>query len=329
MAPSIPDRQRSAWLEHHTAEWSEEGLISDAQAESIRAFEHLGEPVVPRRVTLVAELAAYLGAVIAVAGGAAIVGPNWSGLRLGGQLVVGMAITAVGFVAGTWLVRFGEPGAERIGTFCWVAGAGGAALTTGTLVHAFEPLDAAWYPTTIGAIVAAIGVTLWGGRERPLQLLTTGAGAVAVGVGAAMFVDVSAWVAAPIAWVAAVAFGALAAGGRVHPRLLALVMASLGAMAASMALAVESDRTASIAAAATAVGIVAFAMYDRSIPLLALAVMQFFVATTSLMQTTLHGTAARAIAVVFGLAIVAAVAVRAQRMGTARRDGAASTTPRT
>jgi len=315
MASAALDPQHSVWLERHTTAWSHAGLITAAQADSIRAFERFGAPLAPRRLTLVAELAVYVGAVIALAGGAAIVGPNWSGLRLGGQLAVAIAIAAVGFAAGTWLMRFGEAGAERVGAFLWAAGAGGIALTTGTLVHAFEPADDAWYPATIGAAELVIGLALWRDRERPLQLLTAGAGAVGLGAGAAMFADASAWVTAPVGWIAAATFGAFAATGRVHPRTLALAMASVGMMAAALMFAEESERIASIAAVATAVGIVAFSMRDRSIPLLVLAMLQFFVATTSLMQTALHSTPARAIAVVLGLAVVAWVAVRAQRMG--------------
>jgi hypothetical protein len=315
---------QQAWLDCHARAWSEAGLISAAQADSIVAFESVDESAPERRITLVAELATYLGAVIAVAGGAAIIGPNWSGLRLGGQLGVGLAIAVVGFVAGTWMSRLGDAGSERVAEFLWTAGTGGTALTTGIVVHAFEPGEEAWYPAAIGAVVVAIGVTLWGGRERPLQLATAGVGAVCLGIGIAMFIDASAWIAAPIVWVLAAAFGAVAAKGRVRPRLLALAMASIGMMAGSFVLAQESERIASIAATATAVGLVAFAMRDRSIPLLALAMGQFFVATTSLMQTTLHGTTARAIAMVLGLVVVAWVALRAQRIGASPRSASAA-----
>ena len=106
-------------------------------------------------MTLVAELATYLGAVIAVAGGAAIVGPNWSGLRLGGQLAVGLAIAVVGFVAGTWLARLGDAGSQRVAEFLWTAGTGGTALIAGIVVHAFEPDEGAWYPSAIGVVVSA------------------------------------------------------------------------------------------------------------------------------------------------------------------------------
>jgi FtsH-binding integral membrane protein len=323
----LPVQGQQAWLDRHARAWSEAGLISAVQADSIVAFESAADPTPEPRMTLVAELATYLGAVIAVAGGAAIVGPNWSGLRLGGQLAVGLAIAVVGFVAGTWLARLGDAGSQRVAEFLWTAGTGGTALIAGIVVHAFEPDEGAWYPSAIGVVVLAIGLTLWRGRERPLQLATSGVGAVCLGIGIAMFVDASAWIAAPIVWALAAAFGALAAQGRVRPRLLALVMASIGMMAGSFVLAQESERIASIAATATAVGLVAFAMRDRSIPLLALAMGQFFVATTSLMQTTLHGTAARAIAMVLGLVVVGWVALRAQRIGASPRPARGGAAP--
>jgi hypothetical protein len=317
MAPLAIDHDAEQWLEHHTAAWAEAGLISDAEAAAINEFEHHTEPAAPPRLSLIAELATYLGAVIALAGGAAIIGPNWHQLRLGGQLALGLSIALVGFVVGTWLVRLGEPATQRVGSFVRLAGTGGVALTIGVVVHAIDPREQAWYPVTIGAAVLAIGLALWRNRERPLELLTAGAGIAVLAVGVTLWVEPSAWVYSPIAWIGSAAFGVLAAFDRVRPRLVALAMASVGTYAACLSLASVSERTAAIAAVATTVGIAAFATHDRSIPLLVLAILLFFQATTMLMQVVLHGTLARALAVVVGLAVVAYVAIRAQRMSHA------------
>ena len=65
MAPSTLERRSLAWLDDHTRDWVAEGLISDDQAGAIRHFEHLDEPQAPQRLTVVAEVASYLGSVIA------------------------------------------------------------------------------------------------------------------------------------------------------------------------------------------------------------------------------------------------------------------------
>jgi MFS family permease len=311
----VLERNEQDWLRTHADDWVGAGLISEQQAEAIRHFEHFDEPVAPRRLTLVAEVATYLGAVIALSGGAAIVGPNWDRIGLVGQLAIGVAIAAVALIVGRWLMGIGELGTERLGSFLWMVGAGGMALATGAVMNSIDPKEGAWYPLAIGGVVLAVGLALWRNLERPLQLLTAVIGVVLVGIGSQTLTDLSVWVSGPTVWIASAVFGVLAARSLVRPRLVALGVAAVGLMAGSLMLSSESERLAAIVAMATAALIVAFAMHDRSIPLLVLGMGAFFIATTSMMQTVLHGMVARMIAVVIGLAVVAYVAVRAQRMG--------------
>lgn len=322
MAPSTLERRSLAWLDEHAREWVAEGLISDHQAGAIRHFEHLDEegvqPLAPQRLTTVAEVAVYLGSVIAFAGGAAIIGPNWDALGLLGQVVLGLAIAVVGFVAGTWMVRLAEPGTVRLGSFLWAVGTGGVALAVAVVMHEIDPGEEGWVPLAIGVPVLVIGVALWRNLDRPLQLLTGVVGLVLIGAGIGGLVDVPVLVAAPILWTASFVFGLLAAVQRVHPRLVALAVSAVGLMIASFMLGDESERLAAIVAVATAAGIVAYALVDRSWPLVVLGLGAFFLAMTMAMQTVLHGMGARLVAVLGGLLVVAAVAVRAQR--SARRD---------
>lgn len=322
MAPSTLERRSLAWLDDHTREWVAEGLISDDQAGAIRHFEHLDEEIAetlaPQRLTTVAEVAVYLGSVIAFAGGAAIIGPNWEALGLLGQVVLGLAIAAVGFVAGTWMVRLAEPGTTRLGSFLWAIGTGGVALAVAVVMQEIDPGEEGWIPLVIGIPVLAIGAALWRNLDRPLQLLTGVVGLVLIGAGLGSLVEINVLVASPILWGASLVFGVLAALGRIRPRLVALAVSSVGLMLASFMLGDESERLAAIVAVATAAGIVAYALVDRSWPLVAIGLVAFFLAMTMAMQTVLHGMGARLIAVAGGLLVVAAVAVRAQR--SARRD---------
>jgi hypothetical protein len=316
MTTPTVDRDR-AWFERHAHDWVEAGLLSPDQAASIRHFEHLDEPEAAPRLTTVAEVASYLGSVIAFAGGAAIVGPNWDEFGMVGQLAIALALTTIGFTVGTWLVHLAEAGTRRLGSFLWVVGAGGVAMAVAVVMHEIDPRDRAWFAVVIGSALLAIGLGLWRNLDRPLQLLTAAGGLVAAGAGVTELLDVSVWVAAPVTWVAAATFGVVAAFDHVRPRLLALAVSAAGVMIGSFEFAGQSERTSAVASTVSAAMIVAFALHDRSWPLVALGLWAFFLAMTAMMQTVLLGTAARLVAVVVGLVVVAYVAMRAQRMGRA------------
>jgi hypothetical protein len=317
MAPSTLDRREAAWLDRHARRWTDAGLLTESQAAAIRQFEHAGEPVPASQLTVVAEVAAYLAGVVTFAGGAAIIGPNWDRLGLAGQAVVALAIGLVGLVGGGWLVHQGDVGMTRLGTFLWVVGTGGVALLFGAVVNEIDPSDDAWFPTVIGVPVLAIGGVLWRNLDRPLQLATAALGAGLVGGGIFALTEVSMWIASPVVWTASIVFGIFAAGGRLRPRLVGLILAAVGMMVGSFALMSASERSGSFMAVLSAAIIVTFALVDQSWPLVTVGVVSFFVAITSLLQNVLHGTPAQLAAVGLGLIVIAMVAVRAQRSSRA------------
>lgn len=152
--------QQAAWLRRHVIEWAGSGLISGSQAEAILHYEHVDEPMAPQRLTIVAEVAPYLGSVIAFTGGATIIGPNWDQLGLVGQAVIALAIAAIGFTAGTWLAGQGEAGTDRLGSFLWVVGTGGVALAVVGVVNEADPQHGGWFPATVGIAILSIGAML-------------------------------------------------------------------------------------------------------------------------------------------------------------------------
>jgi hypothetical protein len=298
----------------HVRQWVQAGIISPDQADAIREHEQSQRSAEPSRLTTVAEVATYLGGVIALVGGAAIIGPHWDDLRFGGQLILALAIALVGFLAGGRLVALGEPGTQRLGWFLWVIGTGGIGLAAVVVTARIEPTSDAWYAVVVGSTMAALGAGLWRNLDRPLQLLTAAGGSLALAAGVVELTDASVWIAAPVLQVAALAFGAWAALGHIRPRAVALVTAAVGLMVGAFLYSNESEYFAAIAAVVSAAVIAAFALYDRSWPLVALGLLAFFIAVTSMMQTVVHGTAARLVVVVLGLAGVATVGWRAQSM---------------
>lgn len=297
--------------------WHAAGLLTDAQREAISAFEASGVSA-PRRLTLVAEIATYLGAVIAFAGGAAVVAPNWDRIGVPGQVGIGLAVAAVGFLSGRLLVGFGEAGTDRVGWFLWAVGTGGTALVATAVLNSIDPRDQAWFPLVIGVVVAAVGVALWRNLDRPLQLATAAVGVLMAVVGGAELVDADVWVLGPVIWIGAVTLGAAAQSGRVRPRLEALAVAAICSMIGSFVFMDANERFAAVLAVVTAAAIVTLAMIDRSIPLIVIGVLAFFVATISLMQIVLHGMTQRLAAALVGLLVVGVVAARAQHLDRPR-----------
>jgi hypothetical protein len=300
-------------IDERSAAWVDAGLISEEQRVAIHEFEASRAVSEPRRLTVVAEVASYLGSVIAFAGGAAIVAPNWSELGLPGQLTLAVAVAVVGFASGTFLVRLAEPGAARLGGFLWVVAAGGVALAVGLIVDELDHRETANVALAVGLSVAAVGFGLWRNLDRPLQLLTGAVGVAVAWSAVAELTDMPVWTLALSAWVGSVAFGVAGAAGVVRPRETALIAAAAGAMLGSFAFGETDERLASVMAVATAAVVVAYGLIDRTLALVGVGLFAFLMATTMLMAEVLEGTVARLVAVIVGLLVVTAVAVEAQR----------------
>ena len=74
-------RTASGWFDEHADEWVERGLVSNDQVEAIREYERGATPPAAR-LPIVAELAVYLGSVLALMSGAMIVAQTWDTMRI-------------------------------------------------------------------------------------------------------------------------------------------------------------------------------------------------------------------------------------------------------
>jgi hypothetical protein len=299
------------WLDEHAERWLEHGLITNDQVDAIRAFEQ-HEPERPR-LSIVAELAVYLGSVLALMSGAMMVGPNWEALRTAGQMAIGLAVAALGFVAGARLIKLDDPGTRRLASFMWLIGTGGVALVAGAIVDTASFDDPAWNVLIIGLPVLAIGAALWRNLDRPLQVLTTavGAGLTLGGIGALL--SMPPWIGGILVWLAAIGIGALAIAQRLRPELYVLAVAAAAAMIGAVMLADASELTASIAATITGAGIVAVGLGRHLVPILVIGVIAFLQALQGLLMITLNGALASAVVAVAGLLVVIVVIARSTR----------------
>jgi len=311
------------WLDEHAERWVEEGLVTSDEVEAIRAFEHRETPA-PAGLSIVAELAVYLGSVLALMSGAMMVGQTWETLRTGGQVAIGVAIAALGFIAGTRLIGLGDPGTRRLASFMWLIGTGGVALTTGVLVDTAGFDEPGWNVLIVGLPVVAIGAALWRNLDRPLQVLTTavGAGLTLGGIGALL--STPPWIGGILVWLTAVVVGALAITQRLRPELYVLAVAAIAAMIGALMLVEVSELAASIAATITAAGIVAVGLARHLVPILVVGVIAFLQSLQGLLITTLNGALAAAVVAIAGLVVVTVVVVRSTR-GTKHIGGPQAT----
>lgn len=300
------------WLNDHAPAWVEHGLVSSDQIDAIREFEHEHAPE-PPRLSLIAELAVYLGSALALMSGAMMTGQAWDSLGVGGRVGIGLALAVLGFVAGTRLIHLDDPGTRRLASFMWLVGTGGIALAAAALSDAAQFDEPGWNLLIVGLPVTAIGALLWRNLERPLQVLTTavGAGLTLGGIGALL--SVRPWIGGILIWLTALVVGALATTQRLRPELYVLGVASIAAMIGALMLTDVDEILGSAAATVTAAGIVAVGLARHLVPILVIGVLAFLQSLQGLLLTTLNGTIAAMGVAVVGLAIVIVVIVRSTR----------------
>jgi hypothetical protein len=300
------------WLDDHAAAWVEHGLVSSDQIDAIREFEQEQAPE-PPRLSVIAELAVYLGSALALMSGAMMVGQAWDSLGLGGQVGIGIAIALLGFVAGTRLLHLDDPGTRRLASFMWLVGTGGVALAAAALAASAEFEEPGWNVLIVGLPVTAAGALLWRNLERPLQVLTTavGVGLTLGGIGALL--SVPPWIGGILIWLTALAIGALATTQRLRPELYVLGVAAIAASIGALMLTDVSEILGPAAATVTAAGIVAVGLARHLVPILVIGVLAFLQALEGLLLATVSGAVAAMGVAVVGLAIVIVVIVRSTR----------------
>ena len=311
-----PERTtESTWFDEHAERWVDQGLVTPDQVEAIRAYEQTETRTeVGPRFTLMAELAVYLGSVVALMSGAMIVGRSWESLTLAARVGIGLAIAALGFAAGTRLIRLDdETRTRRLASFMWLIGTGGAALAAGTLADRADFQDPGWNLVIIGVPVLVLGGALWRNLDRPLQVLTTAIGAGLVLGGTGALLSIPPWIGGILVWSAGVAIATAAVTQRLRPELYVLGIAAITAMIGALMLTDVSEVLGAAAATATAAGIVAVALARRRTPILVIGVLAFLQSLQGLLMTTLNGAVAALGVSVAGIAVVVVVLVRSTR----------------
>jgi len=308
-------------LRSDTQRWVAAGIVSSEQAEAILRLEETGAgsdtaaggrgPSPQARLPLVAELVSYLGIILVSVSGALIIRRFWGDLHVGGRLAIGVGVAAVGLVGGTLIAQLGDAGARRLGAFLWLCGTGGVGLLVGVAA------DAAWdhdQDTTVfcaGLAVLGVSVALWRNLDRPLQLLSAlvGAGMVAVGLGLVVHLSLTALEVGVLVWCAAVVLGLLGWRRVVHPELVALIVAEVGALWAAVTIASSHPGFGLVLGAATAAAGVGSGLALKRLPVVVVGILGFLGFLGGILGRYLNGPAAALGVFVVGIVLVL-VAIR-------------------
>jgi hypothetical protein len=310
-------------------DWVGAGLIAPEQAARIRAYEvvrqdrppHLttvAAPPGPTGTSLVVEALGYVGGVIMLVGAGILVGLVWADIPVALRLVLGAA-TALALVAAGLAVpdRLGEA-AGRLRSVLWVLAVAATAafftvLSTDVLDRYDEDALLVIFPAT-----ALVATALWWRRRTWLQQLALLVPLVLSA--SALGVQVADSDSAPgiAMWVLAVAWTAVAWTGRLQPRVPGLAFGGVAAVFGAMTIASDLGIFLGLA---TAVAMLALALYERSLPLLAVAAFGLLQAAPRAAFEWFPGrlSASLTLIVVGGLLVGAAVWVARHRVGKDER----------
>lgn len=299
------------WLVEHCASWVEAGILTDGQAQEIRQLETPErEQATAPVLGVTAEVLVYVGSLLALMSGIVVVGASWEQLAFAGRLAIGLAVVLVAFLAGAVLVRIGEAGTNRVGSFLWLIGTGGVVLVMATCFEQFDVNHGGWNAVLIGLPVLAIGAALWRNLDRPLQLLTTVAGLALVAGGLTVALGSPVWATGVVVWLVSLLAGRLTLAGHVTPAWLTLALAAVGAIVGAMMLTDFNMHLGPAAAALTAAGIVAVGLRVGRMMLVVIGVLGLVQTLQILVATTFAGPVAAMMLGAAGLLTVALVLLR-------------------
>jgi hypothetical protein len=309
--------RKPSWLDQHLDDWVDAGIVDDAQREAIEAYERDLGPTAdearPRRLSIGAEVAAYIGSVLALTGGATAVGDSWEDWSFGARLALALVLVAVGLGIGHWLFRFGEAGTDRVAGFVTTLGVGGIALATGLIVDEANDRAEVWIPWSVGLAVLIASLVIWRNRDRPMQLATAIVGFVFAGIATADLLDERFWMAGLVFVAAGITLAVLGHLEWANPPLIALAGGGVGAYIGAYMLADLNRHLGPSVALAIALLFVLYAVRVDLTLLLVAAILGATIASGALLSTTFESTVSALGVAVIGLALVGVVISRSAR----------------
>jgi hypothetical protein len=277
-----------------------------------RANQPAPKAQTPRgRSAVLAEVGAYIGATLILAGGTAAVAQEWSDLTEATRLTILAIVTLLFFVLGFVMRRSGEAAFRRVSAISWALSVAAFAGSVGA-VNALLDTEAKTAFLSISAASAAYATALWWANKHAIQHALMFAG-VLFTVSAAIVRavhDPDAWMICVPLWVIALGWATLGWLRRIEPWWTAV---SLGVVVALVAPAnIEPAAAKYSIGIATAVTVMAAGVVLKFVPGLGLGAIGLFAyvvgAVVYYFRDTLGAPAALAIAGLLIVVIAAFVA---------------------
>ena len=247
--------------------WVVEGLLSGEQASAITAFEvsrapaPVASPSASRKVPAVAEALGYIGAILAVTGVVLIIVRYWPDLSTGARLGLSGSLALLLGAGGAVVHEAADAALARLRGVLWLASTASAGLFAVVVARTLrgENQRVELAVLVAGIVVSALSGVMWSGRFRPLQELTTFAGAVtAVGAGLRL-VSTPGWMGFGV-WACGAGLIALALFRRVRTPFIADLVGAAAVVVGGVILTNSSMPTGGPLASASAVALLALAL---------------------------------------------------------------------
>jgi hypothetical protein len=122
-----------------------------------------------RRISLLTEAVAYIGAVLILAGGIATVGQRWHGITPWGRVGIIAGAAVFFLLAGIIVRRVREPAIQRLADVVWFLSVIGAGWAIGIAAHDVYANTAQVTALAVGTGVTVYSAALWLVRQHPLE----------------------------------------------------------------------------------------------------------------------------------------------------------------
>lgn len=223
-------------LDRMLERWTGADLITTEQAQAIRAAEEQ-DGRASRAIPAVAEVIAYVGAILVLSAGAFIASRIWFDLAVGAQLGL-LALTTGVLWAGGWWMRGGHnPVRNRLVTVLWFLSAGGMGWLADVAANDLWNLEGG-YALIIGLTLSLYAGFLYLYRRTSLQQIAL-AGGVAFLCGGLSDIIGGDDLFGLILWGAGAAWIALTRVGVLTPRRTGFALGAIGALAGSEAVVID------------------------------------------------------------------------------------------
>jgi hypothetical protein len=300
--------------------WVAASLLTPEEADAIEAFEAAAvreRPAGPRGVPPLTEALVYVGAALAAAAAAVLLGDRWEDLTpVVRSTAVGVA-ALLAFVAGLLLHRSDDPALIRITSLAWLAAVGLSGWLAWLIAYDVLDLRGRVPALASGVTITLVGAALYAIQRRALQQVAMCIGLLIV-AGAAFAEGRAA--AAVAVWAVAVAWTVVGALGLLPPASAALLGGPVVAIWAPLAL--TGSPVGIWLGLCTATGLLVAGVIMRESLLLGLGAFGVFVAVMRVLVRYFGGTRAMPVVLLVAGAIVLILAI-----AYARRSGRTSTRP--